>query len=53
MNLSVDVTSLKSSRGEKFDLTNPKDRDHIINNGLELDIRNHTILEVMHGEELV
>ena len=38
MSLSVDVTSLKSSRGERFDLTNPSDREHILNNGLELDI---------------
>ena len=38
MSLTVDVTSLKSSRGERFDLTNPSDREHILNNGLELDI---------------
>lgn len=38
MSLTVDVTSLKSSRGERFDLTNPVDREHIINNGLQLDI---------------
>ena len=38
MSLTVDVISLKSSRGERFDLTNPSDREHILNNGLELDI---------------
>ena len=38
MTLSVDVSMLKDSRGRRWDLTSPADRQWILDNGFEMDL---------------